>query len=144
MNCTLISGRIGRDATFRTFGVDSVINFSIAVSKKYKDENGNKAERTTWFDCSYWNAPEKLLPFLLKGTLVNLRGEVDSRIYQDINKNYKSALTLKVEFLELMSSSNDNKKETEPATAANANTNTDTDTDAIAVDVTCDGDDLPF
>lgn len=144
MNCTLISGRIGRDATLRTFGDNSVINFSIAVSKKYKDENGNKIERTTWFDCSYWNAPEKLLPFLLKGTLVNLRGEVDSRIYQDINKNHKSALTLKVEFLELMGSKADNKNETQSATAT---ANTYTYTDAITIDDIDDiddSDDLPF
>jgi len=120
MNLTIISGRLGRDARQQTISEDTVTNFSIAVSRKYRNAKGEVVENTKWFDCSYWGASDRLVPYLKAGTMVIVQGEVDCKIFEDKNKIPKAALTLKVLTLELAGSPAENQKsENAPATTGN-------------------------
>ena len=47
-------GHLGKDATTNAVNGKNVINFSVAHTEKYKDQQGNQKEKTVWVECSYW------------------------------------------------------------------------------------------
>lgn len=69
-----IIGRLIRDAKVRTLSnKKQVVNFSIATNDNYRNKHGERIEKTTYFDCSYWISP-KVVEILTKGALVELSG----------------------------------------------------------------------
>lgn len=81
MNSITIAGRLGKDAEQRfTNNEDSVVNFSVAVSK-------GKDRPTQWFRVAVWGKyGEVLLQYLTKGTIVVVQGELQARVYEAQNK----------------------------------------------------------
>lgn len=102
MQETTVIGNIGRDAVVATVGEKTVINFSLAVNKKWLDKDRVKQETTTWFDCSFWGNYGNLSDYLKTGTLVWIRGEIGMRQWQGQGGEFKCGLTLKVDELELI------------------------------------------
>ncbi|MBM6691424.1 single-stranded DNA-binding protein, partial [Fusobacterium mortiferum] len=47
-------GVIGQDATINNVNSRNVVNFSVAHSEKYKDQNGQVVNKTVWVNVSYW------------------------------------------------------------------------------------------
>ena len=82
MNITIISGNVGSVKPAASFENSKVLNFSVAVDKKYKNKKDELVTETTWFDCSLWNR-EKVYPFIKVGTRVTIKGEIDARAYID-------------------------------------------------------------
>lgn len=76
MRKTQIIGRIGNDAEVKKFNDNSVINFSVAVSEKFKD-----GEKTTWYECAKWGNNTKVAEYLTKGTQVYVEGVSEARAY---------------------------------------------------------------
>lgn len=107
MNQTIISGNIGQDATIKDFEGQSAINFSVAVSEKWKNKQGEKQERTTWIACVMWKPSEKtsIAQYLKKGTKVLLTGESGAEAYNDKEGKAIAKLTLKVSNVEFIGSS---------------------------------------
>jgi len=84
-------GNIGKDAeTKKISDENSVTSFSIASSKKIKDE-----VVTTWINCKKWNAG-KLADYLLKGTKIAVTGELEIREHE--GKYYTSIIVHELEF----------------------------------------------
>lgn len=80
MNNATFAGNIGQDCRVNSVngnqGQITVVNFSIAVDKKKKDQNGNK--ETLWVDCAVWGKQaEALQQYLVKGQKVSVSGSVD-------------------------------------------------------------------
>lgn len=49
-----IIGRLTRDAEVRTLSNGKkVVNFSIATNENYRNKQGERVEKTTYFDCTY-------------------------------------------------------------------------------------------
>ena len=48
-----VIGRLGQDAQVNNVNGKSVINFSVAYSEKFKNQQGEDTERTTWVSCAY-------------------------------------------------------------------------------------------
>lgn len=107
MNQTIISGNIGQDATIKDFEGQSAINFSVAVSEKWKNKQGEKQERTTWIACVMWKPSEKtsIAQYLKKGTKVLVTGESGAEAYNDKEGKAIAKLTLKVSNVEFIGSS---------------------------------------
>lgn len=90
-----IVGHLGRDCEARTVGDKTVVEFSVAVTRKRKDQ-----ESTTWFRCQFWGErAAKVSQFLNKGKAVMLQGEAYERTYQKDGQDRKS---LEVEVRELV------------------------------------------
>lgn len=69
-----IIGRLTKDAEVRKLSNQKqVVNFSIATNDNYRNKQGERIEKTTYFECAYWISP-KVADFLTKGTLVELSG----------------------------------------------------------------------
>lgn len=100
-------GNIGKDAEIRkpdnTPG-RAVINFSVAVSEKYKDRDGNPQEKTTWLNCSMWRKEDqlKIANYLLKGQKVYIEGKPNARGYSTAAGDVAASLEVTVESVELL------------------------------------------
>jgi single-strand DNA-binding protein len=71
------------------------ISFCVAVSRKFKNQQGDTVERTKWIDCTR-NGDEKFAKYLKKGQQVFIRGDVDARAYIDKDNKPQGALTCHV------------------------------------------------
>lgn len=75
-----VSGNIGSDAVIRDAGNGrSAISFSVATSKKIKQENV-----TTWVKCTKWADSDKtaIVDYLKKGVKVLVVGEASVDVYE--------------------------------------------------------------
>jgi single-strand DNA-binding protein len=76
-----IIGRVTRDAQISTLPSDKqVVNFSVAVNDSYRNKQGERVERTEYFNCAYWISTN-VAKVLTKGTLVELNGRVSARAW---------------------------------------------------------------
>lgn len=99
MNSWSLTGNLGNDAESRfTSGGDPVVSFSVGVKSGF----GDKAT-TTWARCQMWGKRgESVAPYLMKGQLVGVTGEVTLREYdkKDGGKGY--SLEVRVNDLTLL------------------------------------------
>ena len=93
MITAMITGNIGKDATLRDAGGQTVCSFGVASTTKVKGE-----KVTQWVDCSIWGKrAETLNQYLSKGTRVAIVGELSTREH-----NGKTYLQCRVDQLDLM------------------------------------------
>ena len=57
--------RLGQDAISNNVNGKNVINFSVAHSEKFKNQQGVEVDKTTWISCAYWTERLNLLPRLV-------------------------------------------------------------------------------
>ena len=83
LNKVILIGRLGRDPETRYMpNGDAVCNFSVATSESWKDQSGQKKERTEWHAITlYRKLAEIAAKYLQKGSLVYLEGRIQSRKY---------------------------------------------------------------
>jgi single-strand DNA-binding protein len=89
VNEAIIVGRLGKDpeARYTPNGV-AVTNFSVATSEKYKDQSGQVQEKTEWHNIVTWKQlAEVCAKYLVKGKLVYIRGQLQTRKWQDKEGN---------------------------------------------------------
>lgn len=83
LNRTEIIGHLGKTPDVRNNGQTSKATFSVAVSEKYKDKNGEAKETTNWFICVFFGKMAEVIDKLNveKGTLVYVSGKMNFRQY---------------------------------------------------------------
>ena len=83
LNKVILIGRLGRDPECRYLpNGDAVCNFSLATSESWKDQSGQKKERTDWHNITMYRKPAEIAAkYLQKGSLVYLEGRIQSRKY---------------------------------------------------------------
>src|SRR5687767_13996456 len=91
LNKVMLIGNLGRDPELRfTASNQGVCNFSIATSENWKDQSGEKQERTTWHRIVVWGKLAELCSeHLRKGRSVFLEGRLQTREYEDRSGNKK-------------------------------------------------------
>ena len=99
MNNWDFTGNLGRDAESRYLpNGDPVVNFSVAVKSGYGDK-----EKTTWAKCAMWGKRgEAVAPYLNKGQLVGVSGEITLREYTDKDGAVRASLEVRVNDLTLL------------------------------------------
>lgn len=101
-------GYIGRDAVVQQHGTDSVINFSLCHTDKFKDANGQKYEKATWVSCSYWVERTTIAQYLKKGTLIWAEGIPEAKNWKDKQGESKAYLNMRVYSIQLLGGNRDN------------------------------------
>jgi single-strand DNA-binding protein len=88
INKVILVGHLGKDAETRfTTGGQSVTNFSVATSRRWKDQATNEwKEETDWHNVVLWRA-ENLANYLTKGKQVYVEGRLRTRSYDDKDGN---------------------------------------------------------
>lgn len=112
MNVWNFTGNLGRDAEQRyTANGDSIVSFTVAVKAGY----GEKAT-TTWARCSlFGKRGDAVLPYLNKGQLVGISGELSEREWTDKDGLKRTALEVRVNDLTLLGSKDSSAQSTNPA-----------------------------
>ena len=99
MNNWNFTGNLGRDVELRhTTAGDTVAAFSVGVKAGY----GEKAS-TTWARCTlFGKRAEALAPYLVKGQLIGVSGEVSLREWEGNDGQKRTALEVRVQDLTLL------------------------------------------
>ncbi len=120
MRRIMVTGNITADAEVKQLTKVKVINFCVAVNESYKDETGNRVEKTFFYNCSIFRENNiKIAEFLLKGVKVLLEGEPEVEIYQNKEGQTVGGIKINVKNVELLgggkrpepTSNNNGKKE---------------------------------
>ncbi len=84
VNKVILIGNLGRDAeTTYTPSQTAVTKFSVATSRRWKDQqSGEWKEETDWTRVTLWKG-ENVSPYLTKGTQVYVEGRLQTRSYDD-------------------------------------------------------------
>lgn len=104
-----VIGYCGKDAVVQQHGIDSVINFSVCHTDKYKDASGQKYEKSTWIHCSWWTDRINFAQYVKKGTLLWVEGIPEAKQWKDKQSGeLKPYLSMRVSRVELLNSGRDN------------------------------------
>jgi single-strand DNA-binding protein len=85
LNKAMIIGNLGRDPEMRyTPNGQAVTQFTVAVNRNYKDQNGEWQEETEWFRVVVWGQQaERAAEHLRKGNKVYVEGRLQTRQWED-------------------------------------------------------------
>lgn len=102
MQRVTVIGHVGQDATIKDINGKFYLSFSVAHTKSYKNQQGEKVEKTTWWSCLKRLKENKsgLLEYLGKGTKVYLEGEPILKLYKDKDGQSNIGTNISVERLE--------------------------------------------
>ena len=97
-----VIGSIGQDATINNVNGKTVINFSVAHSEKYKDQNGQVVNKTVWVAVSYWVERTGIAQYLKKGGSVYLEGIPSVDTYRNKDGQVVPQLKLRATMVQLL------------------------------------------
>ena len=85
LNKCCFIGRLGRDPEVKYLqSGQAVANISIAIDESYKDQSGQKVEKTEWVRVIVWGKQAEFCGnYLSKGRLVYVEGKLETRKWQD-------------------------------------------------------------
>lgn len=142
---TTLVGHLGQDCQTRTLDSGRVVtSFSVAFTESWKNQAGEKQERTSWFNCSYFTQQVPgVAEWLRRGSLVCVTGRVSARVYLGQNNQPAVSLELNVSEIRLL---NTPKRDEQPATTPLPHLDTVIRNDATTATTSpaVNGDDLPF
>lgn len=98
-NKVILMGNLTRDVELRTTpGGQSVGNFSLAVSRSWKGQDGQQQEQTSFINCVAWGKVGEIIEqYTSKGTPLLVSGRLDQRSYEDKDGNKRQAVEVVVE-----------------------------------------------
>lgn len=84
-NKVILMGNLTRDPETRTTpSGSSVTNFSLAVNRTWKGQDGQTNEDVNYIDCVAWGKPGEIIAqYLGKGRAVLVSGRLDQRSWED-------------------------------------------------------------
>lgn len=96
VNKVILVGNLGRDPEMRhTQGGQSVANFTLATTERWKDRDGQQQESTEWHRVVAWGRlAEICTEYLSKGRQVYIEGRIQTRDWEDKegNKRYTTEI----------------------------------------------------
>lgn len=110
----ILVGNLGRDPETRyTPNGTMNVQFSLAVSRRFRDSSGQDQDRTTWFRVTCWGrlaeTADRLTQsgYLTKGKQVYVEGRLESREYKDQQGETRFSLDVNATELQLLGSRGD-------------------------------------
>jgi single-strand DNA-binding protein len=97
-----VIGNLGKDCITNTVNGKNVINFNVAHTEKYRDQQNNLVEKTTWVECAYWTERTGIAPYLVKGQQVYVEGTPEVRTYQKNDGTFGASMVLRVFNIQLL------------------------------------------
>jgi single-strand DNA-binding protein len=97
VNKVMLVGNLGRDPEVRsTPSGQSVAEFSLATSRKWKDREGNRQEQTEWHRVVCWGRQAEVAgQYLKKGKQIYVEGRIQTSSWDDKQsgeKRYKTEI----------------------------------------------------
>lgn len=83
-NKVLLMGNLTRDVEVRQAGSTQVANIGLAVNRRFRTQDGQNREETTFVDCEAWGrTAEVMAQYLTKGSPVFVEGRLRLDTWQD-------------------------------------------------------------
>lgn len=95
LNKAMLIGNLGKDPELKyTPSGKAVCSFSIATSESWKDQEGNKQEKTEWHNIVSWGKLAEICgEYLKKGKKVYIEGKLQTRTWEkDGVKHYSTEI----------------------------------------------------
>jgi len=96
VNKVILLGRLGKDPEIRyTTGGKAVASFSLATSEAWKDDKGDKKQKTEWHNVVIWGKLAEIVEkYVKKGHQIYLEGKIQTRSWEDKegNKRYTTEI----------------------------------------------------
>ncbi len=104
LNKIMLIGNLGRDPELQvTSDGTPFTRFSLAVSRTYKTNSGEKREETEWFNVVAWRQlAETCERYLHKGSKVYIEGRVTQRKYTDKNGMERTSVDVNATEMEML------------------------------------------
>lgn len=89
LNKVMLIGRLGQNPEIRTTTTGkAVVNLTLATSEYYKDQSGNRQERTEWHRVILWeNTANIVNQYCRKGSQLFVEGSLQTRKWTDKDGN---------------------------------------------------------
>ena len=104
LNKIMLIGNLGRDPELQvTSDGTPFTRFSLAVSRTYKTNSGEKKEETEWFNSVAWRQLAEICErYLHKGSKVYIEGRLTQRKYTDKNGIERSTVDVIANDMEML------------------------------------------
>jgi len=99
VNKVILIGNLGRDPETRyTKDGKAVANFTLATSESWKDQQGERQERTEWHRIvAFGKLAEIANQYLTKGKQVYLEGRLQTNAWEDKDGNKRSTTEIRMD-----------------------------------------------
>lgn len=122
-NKVILMGNLTRDVEMRTTpSGQTVANFSLAVSRSWKGQDGQTQEQTSFINCVAWGkVGEIIAQYTSKGSPLLVSGRLDQRSYDDKDGNKRQAVEVNVEDFNFIGSGNRSDSADAPVASPSSN-----------------------
>ena len=121
LNYCQFIGRVGAKPEIHNTASAQVANFSVAVSEKYTDKQGQAQETTEWVRCCAWGKLAEIADrFVDKGRLVYVGGKMTTRSWQNKDGAKQYSTQINVNVLQLLDRRDDGDRDSRGASYGNA------------------------
>jgi single-strand DNA-binding protein len=106
LNRVMLMGNLTRDPELRyTPNNTAVCSFGLAVNRKWRNQNGEPQEETTFVDCDAWaRSAETINQYMRKGKPIFVEGRLKLDQWQDKDGNNRSKIKVVVETFQFIDS----------------------------------------
>jgi single-strand DNA-binding protein len=139
VNKAILVGRLGKDPEVKyTQGGTPVAKFTLATNEVWKDQNGEKQERTEWHNIVAWTRLAEICgQYLTKGSRVYVEGRIQTRSWEDKEGNKRYITEIRADNLVMLSGKSEEARSEKSAAAAASS-------DGSSADPEITDDDIPF
>lgn len=139
-NKAILMGNLTRDVEVRTTASgQSVANFSLAISRSWRGQDGQQQDQTSFINCVAWGKVGDIIAqYVHKGSPLLVSGRLDQRSYQDKDGNKRSAVEVVVEDFNFVSSG---RSDNSSPSASSSNQSTNSKSQDVVIE---DIDDKPI
>ena len=140
VNKVILVGRLGKDPEVKyTQGGSAVARFSLATDEVWKDQGGEKQQKTEWHNIVAWNKLAEICgQYLAKGRLVYIEGRLQTRNWEDKDGNKRTTTEIRADNMVMLGGRPEEGRQ-ERAAAASAPSSLESHTDTEITDS-----DIPF
>jgi single-strand DNA-binding protein len=139
VNKVILVGRLGKDPEVKyTQGGTPVAKFTVATNEVWKDQNGEKQERTEWHNIVAWTKLAEICgQYLNKGSRVYIEGRIQTRSWEDKEGTKRYITEIRADSMVMLSGKPDEARPEKSAAAAASS-------DGGSVEPEITDDDIPF
>ena len=120
VNKVILVGRLGKDPELKyTQGGTPVVKFSLATDETWKDQSGEKQQRTEWHNVVAWRKLAEICgQYLNKGKLVYIEGKLQTRSWDDKEGHKRYTTEVVADQMVMLSGKGDDARQERSAAAA--------------------------
>ncbi|MEW5974711.1 MAG: single-stranded DNA-binding protein [Acidobacteriota bacterium] len=138
VNKVILIGRLGKDPEVKyTQGGTPIARFSIATDEVWKDQSGEKQQKTEWHNIVAWSKLAEICgQYLAKGKQVYIEGRLQTRSWEDKEGNKRYTTEVRADQMVMLGRADEARPE-RAAAAPGGSPDSGPDTDIT-------DDDIPF